>query len=217
MIVTPVARRRGPLSLLGLSLLLVFAFGCTTVRQLRAPSTLPVDAPAERTRTDDALDYSVAVRIAAPPATVWEVLSDAPAYSAWCSTIVSLTGTIALENTIELVSKDAPDRTFELTVSTFDAPRVMVWEDGGSTFLGVRTFTLIDGGNGTTTFAMSETFSGGMLGMIEGSLPDFRKSFDGFAADLKKESERRAAAAKPSPAPAATAPRVSEPAAPSAP
>jgi hypothetical protein len=52
----------------------------------------------------------------------------------------------------------------------------------------VRNFTLIpkDGG---TTFVMSETFSGGMLGMIEGSLPDFTRSFDAFAADLKNKAE----------------------------
>jgi len=67
----------------------------------------------------------------------------------------------------------------------------------------VRTFTLLPAADGTTTFAMSETLSGGMLGMIEGSLPDFRKSFDAFSADLKKVAEARAAAAA-----ALTAPRA---------
>ena len=108
--------------------------------------------------------------------------------------MVRLDGTIALGKEIKLVSKVAPDRTFELQVSEVTPSRRMVWEDGGSMFLGVRTFTLTPRGDGTTVFAMSETFSGGMLGMIEGKLPDFRKPFEDFAADLKRHAESRAAA-----------------------
>jgi uncharacterized protein YndB with AHSA1/START domain len=167
------------------------AFGscsCTTVRQLKPAESVVVDAPTQKTRTEDALDYSVAVSIQAPPETVWKIITDAAAYPTWNSTVVKLEGTIAQGQKIKLVSKDAPDKTFELLVSTFEPAKRMVWEDGGATFLGVRNFTLIpkDGG---TTFVMSETFSGGMLGMIEGSLPDFTKSFDAFAADVKKKAE----------------------------
>jgi uncharacterized protein YndB with AHSA1/START domain len=168
---------------------LVSGCSCTTVRQLRAAETVTADAPTARTRTDAALDYSVAKTIAAPPDKVWKVLTDAPKYTTWNSTITKLDGTIALGQKIALVSKDAPDKTFNLAVTTFDPAKKMVWEDGGSMFLGVRTFTLLPAANGGTTFVMSETFSGGMLGMIEGSLPDFTKSFDGFAADLKTASE----------------------------
>ena len=49
---------------------------CTTVRQLRAHDTLPVDGKAEKTRTKDALDYSIATRIAATPEQVWAVLTE---------------------------------------------------------------------------------------------------------------------------------------------
>jgi uncharacterized protein YndB with AHSA1/START domain len=184
--------RRSVSIIVALALCGAAAFGCTTVRQLREHSTLPVNGHAEKTRTGDALDYSVAISIKAPPEVIWSILTDAPAYTTWNSTIVKLEGTIAQDQQIKLVSKDAPDRTFELKVSAFEAPKRMVWEDGGSTFLGVRNFTLIPGADGTTTFAMSETFSGGMLGMIEGSLPDFQKSFDAFAADLKKHAESKA-------------------------
>ncbi len=162
---------------------------CTTVRQLHAADAVKVDAPTQRTRTDNALDYSVSKSIAAPPDKVWQVLTDASKYTSWNSTIVKLDGTIALGQKIALISKDAPDKTFDLAVTTFDPGKHMVWEDGGSMFLGVRNFTLLPAANGGTTFVMSETFSGGMLGMIEGSLPDFTKSFDTFAADLKTASE----------------------------
>jgi uncharacterized protein YndB with AHSA1/START domain len=174
--------------------LLVAGTGCTTVRLLREPSTLAPNGHAERTRAEHALDYSIAIKIAAPPAVIWKILTDAPAYPAWNTTVIKLDGPITLGSGLELVSKDAPDKTFDLKVTTFEAPLKMVWEDGGSMFLGVRTFTLIPAADGTTTFAMSETLSGGMLGMIEGSLPDFGKSFDAFAADLKKLAESQAAA-----------------------
>jgi hypothetical protein len=166
---------------------------CTTVRQLRDPATLPTTGTAEKTRTDNALDYSVALPIAAPPEVIWALLTDGPSFTRWNSTVTKLDGTIALGQEIHLVSIDKPDKTFSLHVTTFDAPKHMVWEDGGSMFLGVRHFTLLPGPNGQTLFTMSETLSGGMLGMIEGSLPDFRKSFEGFAADLKKTAEARAA------------------------
>ena len=167
--------------------------GCTTVRQLRDPSSLAANGRAERTRDEHALDYSIATRISAPPQVIWKILTDAPAYPKWNTTVVKLDGAITLGSDIKLVSTDAPDRTFGLKVTTLDAPTRMVWEDGGSMFLGVRTFTLIPAEDGMTTFTMSETLSGGMLGMIEGSLPDFRKSFDVFAADLKKLAESKSA------------------------
>jgi uncharacterized protein YndB with AHSA1/START domain len=184
------------LIVVGLLILLVVAgFGiliatATNVRQLREASSLNPNGKAERTRTKDALDYSVAVSIAAPPAAVWALLTDAPGYTGWNSTIVKLDGPIAMGSTLQLVSTDAPKRTFPLKVSAFEPPRRMVWEDGGKSFMGVRTFTLTPSATGTT-FAMSETLSGAMLGMIEGSLPDFTGSFEKFAADLKKAAESK--------------------------
>jgi uncharacterized protein YndB with AHSA1/START domain len=168
----------------------VTRFGCTTVRQLREPSTISPDGRAQKTRVKHALDYSVATLISAPPEVVWNILTDGAAYPQWNSTIVKLDGEVAQGSRIRLVAKVAPKRTFKLKVSAFEAPRRMVWEDGGSIFLGVRTFTLTPRSDGGTTFTMSETLSGGMLGMIERSLPDFTASFEAFAADLKQRAER---------------------------
>lgn len=179
------------LSLLVAVASLVTACSCTTVRQLKDPATLPVDGKASRTRAEKALDYSIALDIAAKPEVVWAVLTDAPSFKTWNTTIVSLEGSIAKDQAIKLVSKVAPDRTFDLKVTTFDAPTHMVWEDGNGMFLGVRHFTLTEK-NGATVLAMSETYSGGMLGMIEGKLPDMTTNFETFAANVKAEAERRA-------------------------
>ncbi len=160
----------------------------TIVRRLRDPATLQPNGKAERTREKDALDYSVAIQIAAPPEAVWAILTNSAGYPAWNSTVVKIDGDIVAHGNIKLVAKVAADKAFPLAVSEFDPPKHMVWEDGGKVFIGVRTFTLTPS-EGGTLFAMSETFSGRMLGMIEPSLPDFTADFNGFAADLKTKAE----------------------------
>src|SRR5262245_45634831 len=102
------------------SVLVLGSCSCSTVRQLKAADAVSVDAPTQKTRTDDALDYSVAVSIHAPPEVVWKILTDAGAYPTWNSTVIKIDGTIALNEKIKLVSKDAPDKAFDLLVSTFE-------------------------------------------------------------------------------------------------
>lgn len=168
----------------------------TVVRQLRPAAELKANGVAERTRSADALDYSIALEIAAPPEVVWALLIDAKGFPAWNSTVTKIDGDIKKGSHIVLAVKSAGDRTFPLTVGEFDAPKLMTWEEPSKVFGGVRTFTLTKTATGTT-FAMSETLSGRMLPMIEGSLPDFSPDFNGFAADLKKAAEKAA----PAPAP----------------
>jgi hypothetical protein len=75
-------------------------------------------------------------------------------------------------------------------VSAFDAGRSMVWSDGmAPMFKGVRTFTLEPHEDGTTIFSMTERFSGLMLPVIRGSLPDFGPIFETYAKDLKRAAE----------------------------
>jgi hypothetical protein len=69
----------------------------------------------------------------------------------------------------------------------------MVWSDGvAPMFKGVRTFTLSGRDDGSTDFSMVEVFTGVMLPMVKGSLPDFGPAFEQYAADLKREAERSA-------------------------
>src|SRR3954464_1918860 len=89
----------------------------TVVRQARQAAELKPNGVAEKTRTADALDYSVAIQIAAPPEIVWALLTNAKSYPQWNSTVVSIDGTIAKGERIQLVAKVAPERTFPLKVS----------------------------------------------------------------------------------------------------
>lgn len=85
----------------------------------------------------------------------------------------------------------APNRIFKVKVSEFVAPKHMVWRDGAAPmFQGVRTYSLAQRPDGSTDYAMREVFSGLMLPMIAGSLPDMGPVFERYAADLKAEAER---------------------------
>jgi hypothetical protein len=134
------------------------------------------------------LECSVALDLVAPVARVWALISDVKQLSRWNSTITSLEGAIAVGQKLKLRVPISP-RTFTPKVTELDAPRKMVWSDGFSPmFLGVRTFTLSEIPSGTR-FEMREVFSGLMLPMIRGSLPDFGPPFEQWASDLRRAAE----------------------------
>jgi uncharacterized protein YndB with AHSA1/START domain len=149
------------------------------------------DGHATRTKSTFRMEVAVHATIRAAPAKVWSLLTDAGAFTRWNSTVKSVEGTIAEGETIKLVAAVAPDRTFKLKVSGVVPERGMTWSDGmAPMFKGVRTYTLTPEGDGTTRFSMVETFSGLMLPMIAGSLPDFAPVFEQYAADLKRAAEQ---------------------------
>ena len=151
---------------------------------------IKTDGKAINTKSTFSMDCAVAINIKASPETIWALLTDISKILEWNSTILSLTGTIALNDTIHLKSTTAPERTFNLKAATLDAPRTLVWEDGmARMFKGVRTYTLSPKNDGTTDFSMREVLSGVMLPLIKPSLPDFRPSFEQIAADLKQAAE----------------------------
>jgi len=164
------------------------AGGCASVAPPEAAEPVALGEPAAVLDGQRYLEYRVGRNIKASPEAVWAVLTDGPAYPEWNSTVVSLDGTIAQGETIELVAKIDPSRTFKLEVSTFEPARKLVWEDGGKAFKGVRTFTLTAREDGSTDFTMAEVLTGMFMNSIEKKLPDFRPPFDTFAADLERQS-----------------------------
>lgn len=160
------------------------ALGCASVAPPEAAQPIEVSGTAAALHGKRYLEVRVGRNIAAPPETIWALLTDAENYPTWNSTVVSIKGTIAKGETIELKSTLDKKRTFELEVSTLEPNSRMVWEDGGKAFRGVRTYTLTPREDGTTDFTMAEVITGSMMGMIEPKLPDFRPSFEQFATDL---------------------------------
>lgn len=147
-------------------------------------------SPAEKTESTFRLSYAVATDIRADAARLWALLTDAERMSSWNSTVVSVKGPISLGQKLELRVKLAPDRVFKPKVTKLEPTARMEWSDGmAPMFRGVRTFTLTPKPDGRTEFAMREEFTGLMLPLIKGSLPDFTEAFSTYAADLKRAAE----------------------------
>ena len=127
-----------------------------------ASQPIPIGEPAQQLEGTRYLEYRVGVRIEAPASAVWALLTDAPKFPSWNSTIISIGGQIAAGQKIQLKAKVAPDRTFPLTVSTFEPNQKMVWEDGNKAFKGVRTFVLKEAG-GATEVTMARGPDRGLL------------------------------------------------------
>ncbi len=136
-------------------------------------------------------NFAATIVIAAPTDRIWAILTDAPAYPSWNSTVDSVTGRIAPGEKVTVRAKAAPGRAFPVTVTGFDPGKNMVWTGGMplGLFTGVRVFTLTLRPDGTVTFAMREDYRGLMAPLITRSIPDLQPAFDTFAADLKRRAE----------------------------
>lgn len=155
-------------------------------------TTISTTGSATKTKSTFRMDCAVSINIQAPPDRIWKLLTTAGDFPRWNSTVKSIEGKIALGETVKLKATIAPERTFTLKVNEFVPNQRLVWSDGmAPMFKGVRTYTLTPQANGSTDFTMVEVFSGIMLPMIAGSLPDFGPSFEQYAADLKRAAESR--------------------------
>jgi hypothetical protein len=145
---------------------------------------------AQKTKTTFRMEYSIGINIKCRSSRMWELMTNAGDFPRWNSTIKKIEGTIGLGQTIKLVATISPERVFNLNVVEFDPGKRMVWSEGNAMFKGVRTYTIRPKSDDTTDFAMAEVYTGLMLPMISGSLPDFRPVFEKYVADLKREAEK---------------------------
>jgi hypothetical protein len=155
---------------------------------------MPTDkAVAKKTNGTFRIGCAVQCTIKAGADRVWALITDAPGFPRWNSTVTSLEGPIVLGGVLRLQVPSAPGRVFKPKVTTFEQGKKMVWSDGlAPMFKGVRTYSLAPAPNGSTVFSMHEEFSGLMLPMIKGSLPDFGPIFETYAEDLRREAEGNA-------------------------
>jgi uncharacterized protein YndB with AHSA1/START domain len=129
-------------------------------------------------------ETSVSTVIRADPGIVWALLTNAPDFPRWNSTVVSITGEIKEGGKIELRSTLDEKRTFKLTVKEFQPEKRLTWGDS----MGNRVYT-IDRSQDGVTFTMTEKIGGPLFPLFAKYIPSFDESFEQFAADLKKEAE----------------------------
>lgn len=136
-------------------------------------------------------NYSVARTVNAAPEAIWAILTNASAYPEWNPAVLGIEGEIADGQRISLTSIVNPKRKFKLNVTEMRAPNHMVWWDGMSMglFRGVRSFDIVDRGDGSCDFRMEEVYSGLMAPLITRSIPDMTDSFTQFADGLKQAAE----------------------------
>jgi len=130
-------------------------------------------------------ETTVSTEIRADASIVWALLTKAPDYPRWNSTITSIEGNIAPGEKIRLKSTLDAKRTFKLKIKEFEPGKRLVWGDGQ----GTRVYTITKNGNGTLTFTMREKIGGLMFPMYAKMIPPLDRSFEQFAAGLKKEAE----------------------------
>ncbi len=134
--------------------------------------------------------YHVTRDIAAPPGTVWSILTNAAQLSDGRFSIIRIDGQIAPGRSFKLWSEVDPKRSFPIKVAVFEPERRMEWHGGMplGLFLGKRQFTLTATGSGTR-FQMQETYTGPLKGLITRFIPDLQPSYEKFADALKSAAE----------------------------
>lgn len=136
--------------------------------------------------------FAVKTTIHAAPDVIWSLITDAPNYPNWNSTITRIDGRIALNETVTVHVKAAPGRAFPVKVMAFERPARLVWSGGMplGLFTGERVYELRPAASGGVEFAMREDYSGFLAPLICKSIPDLQPAFDEFAACLKARAER---------------------------
>ncbi|MCH6259247.1 SRPBCC domain-containing protein [Puniceicoccaceae bacterium K14] len=145
----------------------------------------PASSQATTIKKTFSRQTTVAINIAAPPQTIWKLLTDADRFKSWNSTIVDLTGKIAPGEKIQLRSTLAPERTFKLKVKEFEPHKRLSWGDA----MGTRAYTLTPNSEGGTLFTMSEKIGGPIFPLFARMIPSFDEAFNQFAGDLKSAAE----------------------------
>ncbi|ANZ74975.1 BA75_01954T0 [Komagataella pastoris] len=105
------------------------------------------------------------VLVNASPKKVWSVLTDFEAYPSWNPFIKSLTGDVAVGNTINvrIQPPNGGGMSFSPKVLQFEENKKFQWKGKllfEGLFDGEHVFELIDNGDNTTLFRQSESFSG---------------------------------------------------------
>lgn len=145
---------------------------------------------------EDDPSLSVTTDIAAPPDTVWQVLTAFSRYAAWHPTL-SLDGAApAIEPGARLAFRlsrgTARDQAFTAELTEVVPPRLLAWQGGvEGVFFGRHTFELRALPGDSTRFTDTERWSGAMAASVIASRrAALEEEYARSAAALKERAER---------------------------
>lgn len=133
------------------------------------------------------------IHINAPPATVWQVLTDLPAYPQWNPLFPEAAGQIAEGDRLTLKTVLAGGRTMTVkpTILTVRPEAELRWSAGIPGLIGgEHAFTLTPTGAGTE-LVQSETFRGILVPLSGKTLASAQTSYETLNKELKARSESR--------------------------
>ena len=135
--------------------------------------------------------FKSSIQIESSAENVWNILTDAPSWIQWNTTIDKIEGEINLGNKVTVFAKASPGRAFPLRVTEFVPHKLMVWAGGMplGLFTGKRAYSIRMINQNAVEFSMIEEFTGLMAPLITRSIPDLQPSFDEFAKCLKTYAE----------------------------
>ena len=139
-------------------------------------------------------EIETSVEIDAPPAAVWRVLTDFPAYGEWNPFIRSIEGTVQEGErlAVRLEPPGGKGMTIKPTVLAAEPDRELRWNGRlliPGLFDGEHTFRIepIDGQR--SRFVHGERFTGILVGLVKGVLAKTEQGFEEMNAALKERVE----------------------------
>jgi len=137
------------------------------------------------------------IEIDAPPERVWAVLTDFRAYPDWNPFIRRISGDLreGAKLEVQIQPPGARATTFKPTVRAVETNRELRWLGRllvPGIFDGEHSF-VIESREGHSHFAMSERFSGFVVGFFQGTLAKTEVGFEQMNAALKARVERPSA------------------------
>ena len=142
-----------------------------------------------------AKELKTQIRIEASPTQVWAILTDFEKYPDWNPFIKSLTGQVAVGNTIKarLEPPGGSGMTFTPKVLAFEKNKEFRWLGNlffRGLFDGEHRFELTDNGDGSTTLIQSEQFGGILVPLFDKMIEvNTRNGFEAMNQKLKERVE----------------------------
>ena len=147
-------------------------------------------------------EIGVTTTVAAPPAVVWEVLTDTSAYRSWNPFIPELSGELreGRRLRVRIAPPGTRGMTFRPTVTALEEGRELAWLGRlgvPGLFDGTHSFTLTPRPDGGTEFTQREVFRGLLVPVLAGTLHRTEAGFAAMNEALRSRAEVRSGSVHP--------------------